>query len=153
MANDSLAVPSEVVDTTIRYVEASSLTIKRALDELSVHQAAQAKAAALRTQLVDHMIRSGVVAPNQKEAAEAMLGAHDTTMQLLKSAVDKIVEVQAENKAEKKASAIGTASPDPSLPSGSGNGTYNSLTDPVVGRRTSAVKESDMPLLRAAGLR
>jgi hypothetical protein len=147
-----IVVPSTLLDNMVRYVEVSSLTAKRAIDEVETHRQAQKRASDLRQPLLDHMVQHGVVAAGQKEAAVAMLGSHAETLQLLKAAVDKIVEL----KMVKKGGDPGTAT-DPAeagVAAGSAyekQGEYNSLTHPVVGHKTSFVKESDRPLLAQIG--
>lgn len=154
--SQQITIPSALLDGAVRYIEISSLTVKRALDEVDVHRQAQQKAAALRPQVLECMMSAGVVAPSSKEAAAMMLGGHSETLQLLKRAVDIIATLKAQ---VKTAEADGTGV-DPSSvgvgavagPNGSGAtkvaGDYNSLTDPFVGRKTSFVKESDRSLMR-----
>ena len=135
------------LDSVLTFVEVGSTTVKRAMDEVSVHRQGQKRAADLRGTLLDHMVASGVVAGHQKEAAEAMLGSHAETMQLLKAAVDKIVDLRKDVNA-KTAGDLGA-------PEGKGrqtSGSYNSLTTPHVGAKTAELKESDMHLLKAAGM-
>ena len=152
--NGHTVVPSTLLDNVIQFVEVSSLTAKKAIDEVETHRQAQKRAGDLRGALLDHMIKSGVVADHQRQAAEAMLGSHAETMQLLKAATDKIVELK--GAVTKKAGDNGEAV-DPSslgLPGGRGYtqpGDYNSLTHPVVGEKTAFVKESDKPLLALIG--
>ena len=153
--SQSLTVNTSLLDNVVQFVEVASLTTKRALDEVGVHRTAQEKAAALRPALLDHMVKSKVVPETQKQAAEVMLGAHDTTLQLLKAATDKIVELNghlAAARGEKKAGDLGSASDDPTGGgSTGGDGEYNSLTHPIVGEKTANVKESDKALLRLIG--
>lgn len=152
-----LTVNTNLLDNVVQFVEVASLTTKRALDEVAVHRQAQEKAAALRPQLLEHMVKNKVVPAAQKQAAEVMLGAQDTTLQLLKAAVDKIVELNghlAVARGEKKAGDLGSASDDPNGGgrSSTGNdGEYNSLTSPMVGEKTANLKESDKALLKLIG--
>lgn len=153
MNQSQVIVPSSLLDNVIQYVEVSSMTAKRAIDEVETHRQAQKRASDLRSALLDHMLKSGVVAEHQKQAAEAMLGSHAETMQLLKAAVDKIVELKGGTK--RLAGDVGEAV-DPASVGLSGGwyskqGEYNSLEDPIVGRRTTMVKESDKPLLALIG--
>lgn len=135
------------LDNVLSFVEVGSTAVKRAMDEVTVHRQSQKRAADLRSSLLDHMVASGVVAGHQKQAADAMLGSHAETMQLLKAAVDKIVELRKDVNA-KTAGDLGT-------PDGKGralSSEYNSLTNPFVGAKTAELKESDMHLLKAAGM-
>lgn len=149
----TLVVPSALLDNVVKFVEVSSLTAKRAIDEVEVHRQAQKRASDLREPLLDYMVKSGVVVPQSRDGAAAMLSSHAETMSLLKAAVDKIVELKG---LSKKAGDSGEAV-DPAtlgLPGGSGAtkaGEYNSLTHPVVGHKTAFVKESDKPLLALIG--
>lgn len=165
-----ISVPSALLDNMIQYVEVSSLMGKRALDEIDVHRAGQQKAAALRNPLLDYMVQQGVVAEHQKEAAQAMLGSHAETMQLLKAAIDKIVDLR-KNGTTKTAGAEPGEAVDPNTlgatsPVGGANGytagdgfvapltkqgEYDSLNDVMVGRKTNLVKASDKPLLALIG--
>lgn len=141
-----LLVPERTLDKVVKYVEVSSALTKRALDQNAVLRAGQEKAASLRAPLLKHMIDAGVVAPHQKEAAEVMLGSFDSSLQLLKSAVDKIVELKAE--LQKQAGEPGKSEGDEKQAS---DGTFDSLTNPHVGQRTSLVRESDKKLLALIG--
>jgi len=155
-----LSVPAELLDGFLQFVEVSSLTTKRAMDEVVVHRQAQEKAAALQAQLLEHMIRSNVVNASQKEAAAVMLGAHDTSLQLLKASVDRIAElhaalVQAKG-GFKQAGDLGQGVDASSVGTAAGGsyehqGEYNSLTHPIVGEKSAFVKESDKPLRRLIG--
>lgn len=153
--NQTLNVPVSLLDNVVEFIELSSLTTKRALDELGAHRHARSKAAALCPDLVDHMLRTRVVPVQQKQAAQAMLASHDTTLQLLKAAIDKIAELDGEVRrlrgGDKSAGDLG-AGVDGAEFGGGPSADYNSLTSPFVGARTSYVKESDIPLLRLAGL-
>ena len=146
-------LPSEFLDDVVKFAEVSSVTTKRAQDEISIHRQSQTKAAEMRPGLLKHMIAAGVVSPNREKAAEAMLSEHATTMNLLKAAIDKIQELKGD--LGKQASDQGKAT-DPSTLSLPGAhhkkaGDYDSVTDPRVGLKTEFVKESDRPLLALIG--
>lgn len=147
-------VPVQLLTNMLQYTEVSSMLTKRAMDENRVHQQAQQKAAALQADTLAHLVKLDVIPASEKEAAAIMLGAHDSTLGLVKAAADKIAEVVAENaqlrsRLTKKGSDLGRAEPDGSAPSG--NGEYNSLTHPIVGEKTAYVKESDRALRRLIG--
>lgn len=154
--SQTITVPANVLDDVVGFIELSSLTTKRALDEVEVHRQAQKKASDLRKPLLEHMLKCAVVQPHQKDAAEAMLGGHDTSLQLLKAATDKISELNrvilSLKGGTKKAGDLGAGVDD----AGSGNyqpqeGEYNSLKHPIVGEKSAFVKESDRPLLKLIG--
>lgn len=157
MSQPTLQVPANVFDNVVGFIELSSLTTKRALDEIAVHRTAQEKAASMRPDLLEHMIKTKVVQPHQKQAADAMLGGHDTTMKLLKSAIDKIAELNAVIAGGgKQAGDLGTGvdGADVGVAAGGsyqGTGEYNSLTHPIVGEKNAFVKESDKALLKLIG--
>lgn len=157
MSQPTLQVPANVFDNVVGFIELSSLTTKRALDEIAVHRTAQEKAAALRPDLLEHMIKTKVVQPHQKEAADAMLGGHDTTMKLLKSAIDKIAELNGVIAGkQKQAGDLGTGvdGAEVGVAAGGvyqGTGEYNSLTHPIVGEKNAFVKESDRALMKLIG--
>lgn len=147
------SIPNAFLDRVVDYVEVSSLAMKRALDETGVHRLAHEKAASLVDPLLTHMLEVGVVSPRDKEAAAIMLGSHDTTLQLLKAATDRIAELKKSAGVAEPGSAVDDPNGHHKQASDGSDGGYNSLTNPVVGARSSLVKESDLPLLKAAGLR
>lgn len=155
MSTATIPVPSAVMDGVVNFIELSSLTTKRALDEVVVHRGAQEKAATLRPELLKHMVDNKVVPEAQKKAADAMLGAHDTTMQLLKAAVDKIAQqnayIEQMKGGTKAAGDLGSGVDDPDGGSSQQSGEYNSLTSPMVGEKTANLKESDKALLKLIG--
>lgn len=157
------AIPKEVVDAALRFVSVSSLTAKKAVDRVHELEGPVKKAAATRGPVLQYMIAQGVVPKGQEKAAEAMLGDHAETLELLKSAVEKIAELKTELAKVthgKQAADPGESVHEANVANGSTDtgstqkvaGDYDSLNDPLVGRRTSSVKASDLPLLRAAGM-
>lgn len=157
---NQIPVPSTFLDGVLKYVEVSSLATKKACDEVSVHRAAQEKAAALRPDLLNHMVAKGVVPAAQKQAAEIMLGAHDTSLQMLKAATDKIAEQQEIilrlKGGAKTAGDLGEGVDEGASGVAAGGsyqkvGEYNSLTSPMVGEKTANAKESDKALLKLIG--
>lgn len=140
-----MASNEKIAALAIQYVAASSALIKRALDELQVHRAAQQKAASMRPELLDRMLATGAAQASQKQAAEAMLGSHAETLGLLKTAIDKLGDMKTQM--AKQASVLGEGVTSPATGAAPANG-YDSLTDPYVGRRTSAKKASDLALMK-----
>jgi len=145
----TIAVPSQFLGNALAFAEISSVTVKRALDEVNVHRAAQEKAAAFAPRLLDHMVSANVVPQANKQAAQVMLGAHDTTLQLLKAATDKIAEQAAyiakleARQGQKTAGDLGSGVPD--------SAAHEPARPHFVGQKTSDVMESDLPLLRLIG--
>lgn len=150
MSTKFLNVPADLVDGFVDYVEVANTYATKTASELNVHRAAQEKAAALRDPLVEHMLKLKLIEPGQKQAAAAMLGSHPETMQLLKSATDKIAALQAENaklSRTKTAGDLGSGVDDPTT----AEGQYNSITDSRVGHKTAELKESDRVLMKVIG--
>jgi hypothetical protein len=137
----AITVPSSFLDGTLKFVELASFTVKRAKDEVDVHRSNQKRAADLRPSLLAFLMKEGFVAANQKEAADAMLGSHAETMQLLKSAIDKLVEARSTQ--QKQAGDLGRGEGPKEA-----TDAYNSTTDMYVGRRTSEMKESDKVMMK-----
>lgn len=147
-----VTVPAPLLEGVVNFIEVASLTTKRAMDEISVHRNVQKKAADLTGPLLDYMLKTKVVPGAQKEAAAAMLGAHDTTLNFFKLAVDKIAEQNAEIirlQTLTKTAALGVGvdgRPGDGL-DGPTTG-YNSLTHPIVGgHMPNEMKESDKAFL------
>lgn len=120
------------------------------MDENAIHRGTQKKASDFAGTLIEHMVKTKVVPEAQKEAAAAMLGAHDTALQLLKFATDKIAEQNAEiirlTSVTKRAS-LGVGVDAATGDSGNATG-YNSLTHPIVGGHVPGeMKESDKAFL------
>jgi hypothetical protein len=140
---------ANLANAALNYVAVSSALTKKALDELQVHRTSQQKAAAMRSELLDHMLKAGTVNERTKQAADAMLGSHPETLGLLKSAVDLIAKLKTQ--LQKQALDTGTGV-DPKEAGVAGveksAGDYDSLTDPFVGRKTSQVKASDRAIMR-----
>ena len=130
----------------VKFAELSSATIKRALDETNVHRAAQKQAADLRPATLEFMVTNGLIDADQKTAADAMLASHASTLNLLKTAGEKIVELKKELAA--KTAELGAPAEKQAGDEGAAPGSYNSLDDPFVGRRTSEKKASDQAILK-----
>lgn len=139
-----VVVSQPFLDKTLAVVEVASLFAKQAGAELDVHRQAQKRAAELRPALLDHLIQVGLVAPQSKQACEAMLASHAETLQLLKAAADKLVEAHAAA-AKDQAPALGTGVPEKAA---SAAPAYDSLRGPYVGLRTSETKASDVEFAR-----
>jgi hypothetical protein len=134
----------KLATATLNYVAVTSALTKRSLDALGVHQAAQKKAADMRPGVLNILVKAGCVAEHQKEAADAMLGSHAETLGLLKTAAEKLADMQA--KLTKQASDLGHGEDETSLVST--KPAYDSLNDGYVGRKTGEKKASDEAILR-----
>jgi hypothetical protein len=130
----------KLAEMLVKSIQINSLLQKRALDSYSSYHAAAQEANSQVASLADHMVNKGCVASHQKEAASGMLQSHTGTMELLRNSVEKLSDAHA--RLEKSASDLGRGVDEGR--SGVGNtSTYDSLTDPYVGRRTSEKKASD----------
>jgi hypothetical protein len=134
----------QLATKALNYVAVTSALTKRALDELSVHQTSQEKAASMRGDVLDTLVNAGCVGDHQKQAAEAMLGSHAETLGLLKSAAEKIGKLQ--EQVVKQASDLGQGE-DPASVGGS-TPDYDSINDGYVGRKTGEKKASDLAILK-----
>lgn len=147
--NTNVAVPTRTIDSMLKYVELSSALTKRALDEVGIYDQGRQKAAQLATPLIKHMLDKRVILAGQEKEAEAMLGAHDTTLSLLKGATDKIAELNAEIASLKGAAGIELGRVEPGTKTASD--AMDSLTNPIVGGYSGGRKASDAPLLALIG--
>lgn len=150
-----IAVPVALLDKSTAFAQMSSILVKRALDEVEVHRLSQEKAAAIRPTVLNLMLKTGSARPDQKEIAETMLGAHDTTLTLLKIATEKLAEareVNAKQAAEivrlggssKSAGDLGQPVSETAAPATGG-------PQPYIGARTDQVMGSDLVFLRSIG--
>ncbi len=139
----------QFVDNVVRFIEATSMGMKRACDEISVHRAMQAKAAPLQTPVFDAMQKIGAVLQGEEAAAKAMLSTHEGTLALLKNAVDECAELRAklaEKTGEANVNRLG--GPAGAEKTGSAKPNFDSMNDPFLGRPTSEKKASDTAILR-----
>jgi len=137
-----------IATKALNYVAVSSQLVKRALDEVQVHRAAQQKAAAMRGNVLALMLKTGSVAEHQKDAAEAMLGSHAETMGLLKTAIEKLATLKGQ--LQKQAADLGQGVDEHDV-GGAQQAGYDSLEDGYVGRKTSQKKASDEAILKVLG--
>ena len=92
-------------ENMLKFVQISSYALKRALDELSVHEQQQKRAASLAQPVLNRMKEAGLVGPSDVKTAAAMLGSHAETLALLDNALVK----NAELKTVKKTASDGTS--------------------------------------------
>lgn len=139
-----------ILNRTLQFVQVSSQLVKRAGDEIDVHRQQQKRASDLRPALLQQMLDAGVIDGTSKEAADAMLGSHAETMQLLAGAVEKIAELRKSNTVK---TATDYGAPDSTKPGtgtiGDGPTQFDSLTSPFVGgRQGDNVKSASDDVLR-----
>jgi hypothetical protein len=152
-----VTVPATLMAKMAQYVDVSSLLAKKALDSIATYEATQKKAAEMRPAVLDRLMTLGLIAPEHKQAADAMLGAHPETMSLLKMSGERNAALEREigalktanEELVKKASARrpqGDAADDPLRKQAS-----DSLSNPLIGARSGDVRASDLPLLALIG--
>lgn len=146
----------QFLDTNLKFIEVGSALVKKAMDEIEVHRTSQKRAADLRGPLLDFLVQNGFIAEHQKQAAEAMLASHAESLQLLKAMGEKFAEYKKQTSI-KEAAALGKGESEKraglggsgtTTPVPNGNGQYDSLSDPFVGRKTSEKKASDLALMK-----
>jgi hypothetical protein len=135
----------------VKFVELSSFALKKAGDQISMFTTDREKAAAAAGPLLELMVSEGLVVPEEKQGAAAMLGNHSDTLQLLKFAVDKLLAARSD--LTKQGSSLGQGTDD-GKPAGKPGSVktaaaYDSLTSPVVGLSyVDEKKASDLALLK-----
>lgn len=139
----------ELLDGMLDYVQKTSITIKRAVDENAVYQEIQKKAAALRPEVLEVGRRSGCFPPDQIKEAEALLADHASTLMLLKQSMELHEKKAAAGKTELGDAADKNTEKAAGDTTGTGSGDYNSLVDPVVGNKSpNGKKASDLAFER-----
>lgn len=141
---ETYTIPKPMMADLVDFIRTSSFTIKRAGEEVDVLRQQQKRAEDMRPAILDHMLKSGMVAEEQRKEAEILLASHAETLGLLKSAIDIIVK-QRNDQTVKAASALGQGE-DPPQPTQNTDGSW-SLTSAFPGRPTTQKKASDMALL------
>lgn len=136
-----------ITANALRFVGIASALTQQTMGELQVHRAGQEKAASLRDPVLEKLLAAGCVAGHQKEAAEAMLGSHATTLNLLSNAADVIIKLRGQN--EKMAGDLGHGVDEKTsgIPGNATQARYDSVNDGYVGKKTSEKKASDLAIL------
>ena len=116
------------------FLDAANQTVKLAAEELAPYRAAAKKAADLRPAVLDRAARAGVILPDQLKVAEAMLGDHSGSVELVDALVAKVAELADQLRTAvaaqqpKTAAAQGASAPDPAAaaaaPGGAGRAPY-----------------------------
>lgn len=140
----TVAVPATLLDDTLRFVEISSLAVKRAMDENDVHRAQQKKATDLQPPLLEKLLAMGLVAKHQEKAAAAMLGSHAETLNLFNALVEKYAALKTEKVAK---DGLGSGVDPKQAGLGPDAPPADSTTSPWVGRHTGEKKASDLAIL------
>jgi hypothetical protein len=136
-----------LVNQTLNYIAVTSELSRRTLDELQVHQTAREKAASVRDDVLDTLIKIGCFEEGQRAGLEGMLGSHAETLTLLKSAAVKMAKYYEKSAAVAKGTELGQGMAAEKTGSAA-SPTYDSLSDGYVGKKTSQSKQSDQALLR-----
>jgi hypothetical protein len=155
MSANVITVESSLLEGIVNFIDLASMTTKQAVDEVEVHRTAQSRAATLQEPLINHLKTLGIVKTAEDiEQTRLMLGAHDTTLQLLKGAADRIHVLSEQLKHAGRTKSAGDIGHGEDMPGLGGSSTpegRTSLNSPVVGGDYDGLKESDRILLR--GLR
>lgn len=73
-----------------KFAMATSVFGKRAMERIKAADDAAARAAALAPKLVTAMVEAGLIDPRQEKDAHAALGDHARSLEVLKTAVDRL---------------------------------------------------------------
>ena len=123
---------SSFYEKTVDYVQC----VEAALEALNEKQAGDNRIADLIPKAVDALIQFERVDPADREKAASALSNHAKALEILIKAADvnRTVRPKAIGKSEKQA------------------GSYDSMNDPYVGRRTTSERESDRRFRQHLGL-
>lgn len=130
----------------LKYVMASSLLSKRALDENRGHREKAAAAEQARPALVDRMVKVGGLDDRGKAHAAELLSKHAGALEVLGYALDQIESLQGEL-ARTKAATLGAPEPEKRASAHAPAGNPNYL-----GRRSSEMSQADIALMKGLGL-
>jgi hypothetical protein len=127
---------SNFYEKTIDYVQCVEAALAAAGAQLNEKQASDSKIADLIPKAVDALVQFERVDPADREKAAAALSNHAKALEILIKAADvnRTVRPKALGKSEKQA------------------GTFESMNDPYVGRRTTSERESDRRFRQHLGL-
>lgn len=133
---------------TLAFVAGSQIALKKANDELEQHRSGQKRAAEHTSPVLKLLLEHDLVPQDQSKLAADMLADHAGALELLKSAVDKIVKLRATSVEKKASFDRGDAVDEQTagLRSGDGaqEGVYDSLNSNYQGFRTGLKKASDI---------
>lgn len=145
---------SRMAQKALQVVSVANVALKRAMDELAQHQAAQRSARAKQATALQQLLKSQLIDAAQEKEARDMLARHDQTLELLSAAVDKAVEFRGAQ--SKQAASLGRAQPREDGALGTnpfdrspGVTAYDSLRSNYLGAKTSLKKASDLAYERA----
>lgn len=124
---NTVNVPQSLLSHTISFVETAGITVKKAMDLVSVAEAQQKQAAAIRPEIMEKLAAAGLIDQETRAGTEAMLADHPGTLRLFKAAIDRLVEAEAKL-SQKSGADLGRGVNDPQAPD-----QYSSLNGPYVG--------------------
>jgi len=127
---------SSFYEKTVDYVQCVEAALEAAGRQLNEKQAGDNRIADLIPKAVDALIQFERVDPADREKAASALSNHAKALEILIKAADvnRTVRPKAIGKSEKQA------------------GSYDSMNDPYVGRRTTSERESDRRFRQHLGL-
>jgi len=136
---------TKIAAQTVEFIAASSTLNDRLMSEVQSYRAREKQAADKRDAVLNLMVETGCVSPHQKQAAADMLMDHGQSLDLLVNAINKMQSYK--QASEKSASDLGHAVSEKEAGVKSQPKSFDSLSDPYVGRRTSEKKASDLAIL------
>jgi hypothetical protein len=131
--NENIMVPA---DRVLDLVQLTSEISKRAADMLGQQRTTTAKVASLRPQVLDAMLKSGAVTPNQATAADRALSDHGSALALLKNACIEIGK-QKQAKSAQDNGSLGQPEGGTALTKSASAGSYR-FVGQETGQRTNA---------------
>ena len=138
-------VPDTLMANVLRFIEASSVLGKRAMDKVAETAQAGAAAAPKIASVTDALIDRKIVPAEKKAEALKILGSHSGALDVLANTIIKLAEARQKLTVKQASMGSGEGPEDPNDPN-------KSLTSPFVGFRTSEKKASDIAFEKALGL-
>jgi hypothetical protein len=137
-------VPDTVVTDILRFIEASSVLGKRAMDRVVELEKSGSDATPKVAAVTDTLIAQKLISTEKKAEAIKVLSSHSGALDVLSGALKKLAAAK-DVLLEKKASLGAGETPDGDVPNAS-------LTSPFVGLRGSTKKASDIAYETRLGL-
>jgi len=137
----ALTLPEKVIE----YVQVTSTAMEKAAAAEQVTREKQAQVEQMIPEVCDIMVKHERIQPNQREKLAEMLRDPVTAMQLLMKT--------AGHRNQDELARLGSGvDPNAQEKTAGATGSYDSLTDPHVGARSTRVKQSSAKLFQGLGL-
>jgi len=141
----------------VQFIELAGCTVKKALDAVGQKKKDDASIEAYTNSSIKKMAEEHLIDAGEEKRARELLSTHSGALSLLGNALDKIAELSSKYKEAQKSNRELTKRAASNLGRGvdnvgDGDLGYDSINDPVVGRRTSQKKASDVALAKGLGL-